>query len=85
MTVMTFGFTFIFPLVFASNISVDPATMPGWLEAFVNVNPVSHMTTALRGLFAGTATAGQVGLALLGPAVITPALAPVVWMLYRRA
>jgi hypothetical protein len=54
MTVMTFGFTFIFPLVFASNISVDPATMPGWLEAFVNVNPVSHMTTALRGLFAGT-------------------------------
>ena len=85
MTVMTFGFTFIFPLVFASNISVDPATMPGWLEAFVNVNPVSHMTTALRGLFAGTATAGQVGLALLGPAVITLALAPVVWMLYRRA
>ncbi|WP_436784788.1 ABC transporter permease, partial [Streptomyces sp. URMC 126] len=52
MTVMTFGFTFIFPLVFASNISVDPETMPGWLEAFVNVNPVSHITTALRGLFA---------------------------------
>lgn len=85
MTVMTFGFTFIFPLVFASNISVDPTTMPGWLEAFVNVNPVSHMTTALRGLFAGTATAGQVGLALLGPAAITLLLAPVVWLLYRRS
>jgi ABC-2 type transport system permease protein len=84
MTVMTFGFTFIFPLVFASNISVDPATMPGWLEAFVNVNPVSHVTTALRGLFGGTATAGQVGLALVSPVALTLLLAPVVLVLYRR-
>ncbi len=30
--------------VFASNIMVDPATMPGWLRAFVEVNPVSLMT-----------------------------------------
>ena len=44
MTVMTLGFTFLFPLVFASNIMVDPATMPGWLRAFVEVNPVSLMT-----------------------------------------
>ena len=84
MTVMTFGFTFIFPLVFASNISVNPETMPGWLEAFVNVNPVSHITTALRGLFGGTVTAGQVGLSLVAPAVLTLVLAPVVLALYRR-
>ena len=84
MTVMTFGFTFIFPLVFASNISVNPETMPGWLEAFVNVNPVSHVTTALRGLFGGTATVGQIGLSLLGPAPLTRILAPVVLALYRR-
>ncbi len=85
MTVMTFGFTFIFPLVFASNISVDPTTMPGWLEAFVNVNPVSHITTALRGLFGGTATAGQVGLALVAPSLLTLVLSPVVLRLYRRS
>ena len=30
MTVMTVGFTFLFPLVFASNIMVEPATMPDW-------------------------------------------------------
>ncbi len=53
MTVMTIGFTVIFPLVFASNIMVDPATMPGWLRVFVDVNPVSLMTTALRGLMSG--------------------------------
>ncbi len=84
MTVMTFGFTFIFPLVFASNMMVDPATMPGWLGAFVSVNPVSHVVTALRGLLGGTATWGQVGLALLGPALLTLVLAPVVLRLYRR-
>ena len=55
-TVMTLGFTFLFPLVFASNIMVDPETMPGWLRAFVEVNPVSLMTTAIRGLMDGTAS-----------------------------
>lgn len=84
MTVMTFGFTFIFPLTFASNMMVDPATMPGWLGAFVDANPVSHVVTALRGLLAGTATGGEVGLALLGPAALTVLLAPVVLLLYRR-
>ncbi len=84
MTVMTFGFTLIFPLVFASNISVDPSTMPGWLESFVNANPISHITTALRGLFAGGATLGQVGLALVAPVAVTALLAPVVVLLYRR-
>ena len=64
MTVMTLGFTFLFPLVFASNIMVDPATMPGWLRAFVEVNPVSLMTTAMRGLMGGTATLSEVLLAL---------------------
>jgi ABC-2 type transport system permease protein len=50
----------------------------------VNANPVSHVTTALRGLMGGGATAGQVGLALLAPATITVLLAPVVLWLYRR-
>ncbi|MCR4267901.1 ABC transporter permease [Nitratireductor sp. ZSWI3] len=84
MTVMTIGFTFIFPLVFASNIMVRPETMPGWLQLFVNNNPVSHMTTALRGLMAGTASGADVALALLAPVLLTVLLAPVVLWLYRR-
>jgi ABC-2 type transport system permease protein len=84
MTVMTIGFTFLFPLVFASNIMVDPQTMPGWLRAFVEVNPVSSMTTAMRGLMAGTAQASQIGLALIAPIVLTLLLAPVTVGLYRR-
>lgn len=85
MTVMTIGFTAIFPLVFASNIMVDPATMPGWLRVFVDVNPVSLMTTALRGLMGGTATATDIGLALIAPVALTLVLAPVTLWLYVRS
>jgi ABC-2 type transport system permease protein len=84
MTVMTIGFSFLFPLVFASNIMVDPATMPGWLRAFVAVNPVSLMTTAMRGLMGGTATVEQIVHALIAPALITLLLAPVTIWLYRK-
>jgi len=84
MTVMTLGFTILFPVTFASNIMVDPATMPDWLRSFVEVNPVSLMTTALRGLMAGTATLPQIGLALIAPIVLTLSLAPLVLWLYRR-
>jgi ABC-2 type transport system permease protein len=83
-TVMTLGFTFLFPLVFASNIMVDPGTMPGWLRAFVDVNPVSLMTTALRGLMDGGATLGQIALALIAPAALTAILAPTTLWLYLR-
>lgn len=84
MTVMTLGFTFLFPLVFASNIMVDPATMPNWLRAFVDVNPVSLMTTAMRGLMNGGGDAGDILRALIAPVALTFLLAPVTLFLYRR-
>ena len=83
-TVMTLGFTILFPVTFASNIMVDPATMPDWLRGFVEVNPVSLMSTALRGLMDGTATAGMLAVALIAPVLLTVLLAPVTLMLYRR-
>ncbi len=83
-TVMTLGFTFLFPLVFASNIMVEPDTMPGWLRAFVDVNPVSLMTTAMRGLLDGQARLADALLALVAPAVLTAVLAPVTLWLYMR-
>ena len=50
----------------------------------VEANPVTWMTTAIRGLMGGGATVGQVGLALLFPAVLTVVLAPVTLWLYAR-
>ena len=83
-TVMTMAFTGIMPLVFASNIMVDPVTMPDWLRLFVDVNPVSLMATAMRGLMNGGVTWEQLGLALLAPALLTAVLAPLTLWLYRR-
>ena len=84
MTVMTIGFSFLFPLVFGSNIMVDPATMPSWLQALVDVNPVSLMATAVRGLMGNSATLSQIAAALIAPALLTLLLAPTTLWLYRR-
>jgi ABC-2 type transport system permease protein len=74
----------LFPLTLASNIFVDPGTMPGWLQAFIDVNPITHVVTAARGLMAGTATAGQVGWVLAATAVVTAVFAPLTMQLYRN-
>ena len=82
--VMTMSWLFLMPLAFASNIFVDPATMPGWLQAFVAVNPVAILVTTVREVMDGTVTIGSVLLALLAPAVVTAVLAPVAMALYGR-
>ncbi|WP_170972408.1 ABC transporter permease [Natronorubrum halophilum] len=73
----------LFPLTFVSNVFVDPRTMPGWLEAFVDINPVSHLVTAMRGLMHGTATVGDVGVVLLMSAVLVVVFGPVTMYLFR--
>jgi ABC-2 type transport system permease protein len=74
---------FVFPLTFASNVFVEPETMPGWLQAFVEVNPISHLVTAERGLMHGTATAGEVAWVLLASAALVAVFAPLTMHLYR--
>ena len=44
--VMNIGMIVLFPLTFASNVFVDPETMPAWLRAFVNDNPVTHLVNS---------------------------------------
>ena len=77
------SFAVQFPLTFASNVFVNPATMPGWLRAFVNANPVSHLVDAERTLMNGTATAGQVGWVLLASAGLIAVFAPLTMLRYR--
>ena len=71
-----------FPLSFASNIFVDPATMPGWLQVVVNLNPITHVVTATRGLMHGAATAESVGLALLSCVVLVAIFGPLTMVFY---
>src|SRR5688500_1949054 len=81
--VMNAGFMAIFPLTFLSNVFVDPETLPSWLEAFVDVNPISHLVTASRGLMAGTASAGDIAYVLVSAAVLAAVFAPLTVRLYR--
>jgi ABC-2 type transport system permease protein len=81
--VMNAGFMGIFPLTFLSNVFVDPETLPGALEAFVDVNPISILATASRGLMDGTASAGDIGIVLGTAALLTAVFAPLTTYLYR--
>jgi oleandomycin transport system permease protein len=52
-SVQGFGFILMFPLTFGSNVFVQASTLPGWLQAWVNVNPVTYLTDAMRALLLG--------------------------------
>jgi ABC-2 type transport system permease protein len=81
--VMNTGFMALFPLIFLSNIFVAPSSLPEWLEAFVDVNPISHLVRATRELMDGGAEAAHVALVLGEAAALTAIFAPLTVRLYR--
>jgi ABC-2 type transport system permease protein len=74
----------LFPLTFLSNAFVPVDTLPGWLETFVNVNPVSHLVSATRDLANDAAITSQVGWTLLAGVVVIAIFAPLSVLSYRR-
>ncbi len=46
-------FLIVFPLTFATGTFVPVDTLPGWLQSFTKVNPMTHLIDALRGLMLG--------------------------------
>lgn len=74
----------MFPLTFLSNAFVPADTLPGWLESFVKVNPVSHVVSAVRDLANHGTVSGEVGWALLGCAVAIAIFAPLSLKSYQR-
>lgn len=52
-------FLLVMPLSFGSNVFVDTASMPGWLQHFVHVNPITHLVGVVRGLMLGGPVAGD--------------------------
>lgn len=83
-SVMTTSFLFLFPLTFASNIFVDPATMPRWLQYVVLNNPMTHLVTAARGLMHGNAVWFDIAWVLVASAVTTALFAPIALRMYHR-
>ncbi|BCB87445.1 ABC transporter permease [Phytohabitans suffuscus] len=82
--VQIFAFVVVFPLTFTSNAFVPTDTMPGWLQAWVDVNPVTILADAVRGLLAGGAAATYVGQSLLWAAAIAAVFAPIAVRAFKR-
>jgi ABC-2 type transport system permease protein len=83
-SVMTTSFVFLMPLTFASNIFVGIETMPGWLQALVRHNPVTHLTNASRGLMHGKDVGSDIAWVFAAAAVIVSVAAPVALRMYHR-
>ena len=81
--VMNAGFMGIFPLTFLSNVFVEPETLPRVLEAFVNVNPISILADASRGLMAGDVDMGDIGIVFGTAVALTAIFMPLTTHLYR--
>ena len=82
--VMNAGFMSIFPLTFLSNVYVEPDTLPAGLEAFVNVNPISHLVSASRGLMDGSVAGSDLVVVFGTAALLTAVFLPLTTRLYRR-
>lgn len=74
----------LFPLTFLSNAFVPADTMPSWLQWFVDINPVSHLVTAVRDLVNSGTVGADLWLSLLGAAVIVAIFAPLTVRAYMR-
>ena len=84
-TVQGIAFIFIMPLVFGSSILMpSTATMPGWLQAWVKVNPVTSLADAVRGLTVGGPVATHAMYALAWAAGIVVVAFPLAMRMYRR-
>ncbi|AWP26434.1 ABC transporter permease [Paenibacillus sp. Cedars] len=66
----------IYPLLFASNILVDTATMPGWIGILIELNPISIAAATVRGLMSGipsmTEIMAGIGVSVLFIAIFAP-------------
>ncbi|GGM01116.1 ABC transporter permease [Nakamurella endophytica] len=77
-------FLLVLPLSFGSNTFVQTQTMPGWLQAFVKVNPISHLVSTVRGLMIGGPVASDLAWTLGWMALLLAVFVPLALRGYRR-
>jgi len=82
-SVMQVSMTVLFPLTFASDVFVDSSTMPGWVQAFVDVNPITLLAGASRGLMHGSVDGSDIGWVLAWSAALVAVFAPLAMRLYN--
>jgi ABC transporter DrrB family efflux protein len=79
------GFLVAFPLTFASSVFVPAATMPTWLQVFVNHQPITVVVDSVRGLMGGSSVTSELIQAIVWVIAILVVFVPTAAALYRRA
>ncbi|MFG2761905.1 MULTISPECIES: ABC transporter permease [Streptomyces] len=74
----------LMPLQFGSSIFVPTQTMPGWLQAFTDYNPLSNLADAARALMQGGPVGDSVWWTLAWAAGITLVMAPLAVAKFRK-
>jgi oleandomycin transport system permease protein len=84
-TVQGISFIWTMPLVFGSSVLLaNTSTMPGWLQAWVKVNPISDLADSVRALTIGGPVGDHALITLAWAAGIVIAAFPLAMRLYRR-
>lgn len=83
-TVMQMSMTVLFPLTFASNVFVPTTDMPGWVQAIVKVNPITHLADTSRALMHGNGVGMSLVWVLLWSAALLVVFAPMTMRLYNQ-
>jgi ABC transporter DrrB family efflux protein len=84
-TVQAFGLIWLFPLTFLSSAFVPIETMPGWLQAFANNQPVTYVVDTMRALALGGPVEANLWKSLAWLAGIFVVFLPLAVRAYRRA
>lgn len=77
-------FLLIMPLTFGSNVFVQTDDLPGWMQGFVDVNPLTHLVDSMRGLFLGTPLGDHVWWTLAWCVGLVAVFMPLAMRAYRR-
>jgi oleandomycin transport system permease protein len=74
----------VLPLSFGSNTFVQSSTLPGWMQGFVKVNPITQLASTVRGLYIGGPTASHLLWTCVWMVGLVAVFMPLAMRAYRR-
>jgi oleandomycin transport system permease protein len=77
-------FLLIFPLSFGSSAFVSTDTMPGWLQAWTKINPITRLVDSMRGLMLGGPVADNLLITFAWMAGLLALFVPLALRAYKR-
>jgi oleandomycin transport system permease protein len=77
-------FLIVLPLSFGSSAFVSPDSMPGWLQTFTDVNPITQLVGAERALLLGDPMGSHLAWTFAWMAILLVAFVPLALRAYRR-